>query len=123
MNDEETVALIAGGHTFGKTHGAGDAAARRSRARGRRHRGARPRLEEQLRQRQGRRHDPQRPGRRLDPDPTKWDNGYFDTLFGYEWELTKSPAGACQWMPKDAAALGAVPDAHDPVQASRAHRC
>ena len=108
MNDEETVALIAGGHTFGKTHGAAD------------------------------------PGKYVGPapeglgwkntfgtgngaatitsglegawsnTPTKWSNSYFDNLFGYDWELTKSPAGANQWTPKNGAGAGTVPDAHDP---------
>ena len=96
MNDEETVALIAGGHTFGKTHGAADAdAVRRPRARGRPPRGAGLGLEEHLRDRQ-RATTPSPAGWRCiwTTDPTKWDNGFFDNLFGYEWELTKSPAGA-----------------------------
>jgi catalase-peroxidase len=114
MNDEETVALTAGGHTFGKTHGAGDPA----------HVGAEPEgaaLEEQglgWRNSLG-------TGKGVDtitsglegawtPTPTTWDNSYFETLFGYEWELTKSPAGAHQWKPKGDAGAGTVPDAHDP---------
>jgi catalase-peroxidase len=114
MNDEETVALIAGGHTFGKTHGAGD-----TKLVGPAPEGAS--IEEQglgWRNSFG-------SGKGVDtissglegawtPNPVKWDNGYFDTLFGYEWELTKSPAGAWQWTPKDRAAASAVPDAHDP---------
>ncbi len=114
MNDEETVALIAGGHTFGKCHGAGDPALV----------GAAPEgagIEEQgLGWRSG-----FGTGKGADaitsglegawtPNPVKWDNGYFDTLFGYEWEVTKSPAGAWQWKPKDAAAADLVPDSHDP---------
>ena len=98
MNDEETVALIAGGHTFGKTHGAGDADLRRPRARGRPARAAGPRLEEHA----------TAPARARDAitsglevtwttTPTQWGNGFFENLFGYEWELTKSPAGANQW--------------------------
>lgn len=114
MNDEETVALVAGGHTFGKCHGAGD-----------------PNLV-----------GPEPEGAPIElqgmgwqnafesglgahattsgiegawtPNPTQWDNGYFDMLFGFEWELTKSPAGAHQWIPKDGAGSDLVPDAHDP---------
>ena len=113
MNDEETVALVAGGHTFGKAHGAGD-----------------PTLV-----------GPEPEGASIEqmglgwknsfgsgkgvhtttsgiegawtPTPTTWDNSYFDTLFGYEWELTHSPAGAQQWTPTDPAAKSTVPDAHD----------
>ena len=105
MNDEETVALIAGGHTFGKTHGAGDRPssvgpepeARPARAAG-------PRLEEQLRHRQGRATRSPAASRSPGPTtPTKWGNSFFENLFGYEWELTKSPAGANQWQPKDGA--------------------
>ena len=107
MNDEETVALIAGGHTFGKAHGAADPGEHVGRrARRRQHRRAGHGLEEHLRHRAG----PATPspaasrasGRRT---PTEWDNGYFENLFGYEWELTKSPAGAQQWVPVD----GGVP--------------
>ena len=115
MNDEETVALVAGGHTFGKSHGAGDP---------------------------GKYVGPEPEGAGIEAqglgwinsfgngsgvhtitsgiegawtkNPTKWDDGYFENLFGYEWELTKSPAGAHQWRPKDPAAVNAVPDAHDP---------
>ena len=103
MNDEETVALIAGGHTFGKTHGAAPADNVGRRTRSGRPRGAGLRLEEQLRQRQGRRHDHQRPGSHLDhARRRKWSNDFFENLFGYEWELTKSPAGAHQWVAKGA---------------------
>jgi len=117
MNDEETVALVAGGHTFGKAHGAADP---------------------------GRYVGPEPEGAGLEtqglgwinsfgtgkgehtitsglegawkPNPTTWDNGYFDTLFGHEWKLTKSPAGAHQWTPTDAAAANLVQDAHDPAK-------
>ncbi|GAA0909287.1 catalase/peroxidase HPI [Streptomyces thermoalcalitolerans] len=114
MNDEETVALIAGGHTFGKTHGAGPA----------HHVGPAPEaapLEEQglgWRSTYG-------TGKGADTitsglegiwtdTPTTWDDSFFRILFGYEWELFKSPAGAWQWRPKDGAGAGTVPDAHDP---------
>ncbi|MFH9350001.1 catalase/peroxidase HPI [Kitasatospora sp. NPDC017646] len=114
MNDEETVALIAGGHTFGKTHGAGPAD----------HVGPDPEdapMEQMgLGWKSGY-------GTGVGGDaitsglegiwtatPTTWDNSFFETLFGYEWELTKSPAGAHQWKPKDGAGEGTVPDAHDP---------
>ncbi len=114
MNDEETVALTAGGHTFGKAHGAASPA------------------EYVAREPEGAELEDQGFGWRNSlgsgaggdtitsgiegawtPNPTKWDNGYFETLFGYEWELTKSPAGAHQWKPKDPAAATTVPDAHD----------
>ena len=113
MDDEETVALTAGGHTFGKCHGAGDAA----------HVGAEP--EGASIEAQGfgwmSSHGCGKAGDAITSglegawttNPTKWDMGYFDNLFGYEWELTKSPAGANQWVPKDNAASDAVPDAHD----------
>jgi catalase-peroxidase len=115
MNDEETVALIAGGHTFGKAHGAANAAE---------HCGPEPEacgLEEQgLGWKNA--FETGRGGHTITSglegawttNPIKWDNGYFDNLFGYEWQLTKSPAGAWQWTPKDAKAQGTVPDAHDP---------
>ena len=114
MNDEETVALVAGGHTFGKCHGAGDAGLV----------GAEP--EGASIQEQGLGwHSDFESGKGVHaitsglegawtPNPIKWDNGYFDMLFGYEWELTKSPAGAYQWTPTDASASSLVPDAHDP---------
>jgi len=119
MNDEETVALVAGGHTFGKAHGAGDAA----------HVGREPEGEEMAAQGFGWL-STHKSGKGVDaitsgiegawtPTPTTWDMSYFDTLFGYdEWELTTSPAGAQQWKPKDPAAADTVPDAHDP---SRRH--
>ena len=114
MNDEETVALVAGGHTFGKTHGAGDAGLV----------GAEPEGASIQEQGLGWYSD-FGTGKGVDtitsglegawtPNPIKWDNGYFDMLFGYEWELTKSPAGAYQWTPTDASAGDLVPDAHDP---------
>jgi catalase-peroxidase len=118
MNDEETVALIAGGHTFGKTHGAGDA----------KHVGPEPEaasIEEQgLGWRSsfgtGRGGDTITSGLEVTwtTTPTKWGSNFFWNLFGYEWELTKSPAGAHQWKPKGGAGAGTVPDAHDP---SRRH--
>ncbi|MGB7307495.1 MAG: catalase/peroxidase HPI [Candidatus Acidiferrales bacterium] len=114
MNDEETVALIAGGHTFGKTHGAGDAALV----------GAEPEaatLEEQglgWKNKFGTGKGGDAIGSGLEvtwtTTPTKWSNNFFANLFGYEWELTKSPAGAHQWRPKNGAGNGAIPDAHDP---------
>jgi catalase-peroxidase len=116
MNDEETVALIAGGHTFGKTHGAAPAS----------HVGAEPEaapIEEMgLGWKNsfgtGKGGDAITSGLEgaWTPNPIRWDNGYFETLFGYEWELTKSPAGAHQWKPKGNAGAGTVPDAHDPAK-------
>jgi catalase-peroxidase len=113
MNDEETVALIAGGHTFGKTHGAGPES----------HVGAAPeaaRLEAQglgwkSSFRTGKGGDAITSGIEVTwtTTPTKWSNDYFQNLFGYEWELTKSPAGANQWKPKGGAGAGTVPMAHD----------
>ena len=115
MNDEETVALIAGGHTFGKAHGAA--------------------IPDQYvgREPEGAAHEEQGLGWKNSfgsgkagdtitsglegawtTNPAQWDNNYFDNLFGYEWELVKSPAGAAQWTPTDSSARGTVPDAHDP---------
>jgi len=114
MNDEETVALIAGGHTFGKTHGAGDPSLV----------GPEPEaapIEEQglgwkSRHGCGKGDDAITSGLEViwTSTPTKWSHGYFKHLFGYEWELTRSPAGAHQWRPKDGAGAGTVPDAHEP---------
>ncbi len=115
MDDEETVALTAGGHTFGKTHGAADPGT---------HVGPEPEgapLEEQgLGWKNtfgtGKGADTITSGLEgaWTPDPIRWDNGYFETLFGHEWELTRSPAGAHQWKPVGDAGAGTVPDAHDP---------
>ena len=114
MNDEETVALIAGGHTFGKTHGAGDASLV----------GPEPEaagIEEQglgWKSAYGSGKGGDAIGSGLEvvwtTTPTKWSNNFFWNLFGYEWELTKSPTGAHQWKPKHDAGAGSVPDAHDP---------
>ena len=114
MNDEETVALIAGGHTFGKTHGAGPAD----------NVGPDPEAApiEQLglgwksTYGTGKGGDTITSGIEVTwtATPTRWDNSFLETLYGYEWELTKSPAGAYQWKPKDGAGAGTVPDAHDP---------
>ena len=115
MNDEETVALIAGGHTFGKTHGAADAA----QYVGREPEGA-PLEEQGLGWKNtfgtGKGNDTITSGLEViwTTNPTKWDNGFFQVLFGYDWELTKSPAGAHQWRPTDRAADNTVPDPHDP---------
>ena len=115
MNDEETVALIAGGHTFGKTHGAADPG---------QYVGAEPEgadIEEQgfgWKNSFGGGKGVHTITSGLEgawtATPTTWDNSYFDTLFGHEWELTKSPAGAHQWTPKNGGGAGTVPDAHDP---------
>ena len=117
MNDEETVALIAGGHTFGKTHGAADPNL---------YGGTEPEgasLEEQglgWKYTFGTGSGGDAIGSGLEGawsmSPTKWDNNFFDNLFGFEWELAKSPAGASQWKPKDGAAADTVPDAHDPAK-------
>ena len=115
MNDEETVALCAGGHTFGKTHGAADPG---------KYVGPAPEgadVEEQglgWKNTFGSGKGVHTISSGLEgawtPTPITWDNSYFDTLFGYEWELTKSPAGAQQWTPKNGGGAGTVPDAHDP---------
>jgi catalase-peroxidase len=116
MNDEETVALIAGGHTFGKTHGAADP----EQNVGPEPEGA-PLEEQGLGWRNsfgtGKGRDAITSGIEViwTPTPTKWDNSFLETLFGYEWELTKSPAGANQWKPKDGAGAGTVPDPEDPA--------
>ncbi|ETK32090.1 catalase/peroxidase HPI [Microbispora sp. ATCC PTA-5024] len=114
MNDEETVALIAGGHTFGKAHGAGPAD----------NVGADPEAAPIEQQGFGWKNsfgtgkggDAITSGLEVTwtPTPTTWDNSFFEILFGYEWELFQSPAGAHQWRPKDGAGAGTVPDAHDP---------
>ena len=115
MNDYETVALIAGGHTFGKTHGAAD----KVKYVGREPAGAS--IEEQglgWKNTFGSGNGDDTITSGLEgawtTTPTKWSNNFFDNLFGYEWELTKSPAGAHQWKPKGEAGAGLVPDAHDP---------
>ena len=119
MNDEETVALIAGGHTFGKVHGAGDAGLV----------GPEPEaapLEEQglgwiSSHGSGKGVDAISSGLEgaWTTEPAKWDNEYLENLFNYEWEQTKSPAGATQWIPKNGGGAGSVPDAHDP---SKSHQ-
>jgi len=114
MNDEETVALIAGGHSFGKTHGAGEAAlvGPEPEAAGIEEQG----LGWQSRFGTGKGGDTITSGLEVTwtSTPTKWSNHFFRNLFGYEWELTKSPAGAHQWRPKGGAGAGTVPDAHNP---------
>ena len=119
MNDVETVALVAGGHTFGKCHGAGDASL------------VGPEPEGATLAEQGlgwtSKHGSGKAGDTITsgiegawtPNPTQWDNGYFTTLFKYDWELTKSPAGAWQWLAKGVAEEDMAPDAHDP---SKKHR-
>jgi catalase-peroxidase len=119
MNDEETVALVAGGHTFGKAHGAGDpklvgpapeAAPLEEMGLGWKNSfGTGKGVHTTTSGIEG----------AWKPNPTKWDMGYFDMLFGYEWELTKSPAGANQWLAKDVKPENMIPDAHDP---SKKHR-
>ncbi len=116
MNDEETVALVAGGHTFGKAHGAGDAA----------HVGSEPEGADMALQGfgwinsfgSGKGEHTITSGLEgaWTATPITWDNSYFETLFGFEWELTKSPAGAHQWKPKGGAAADSVPDAHNPAK-------
>ena len=116
MDDEDTVALVAGGHTFGKAHGAGDPALV----------GPEPEaapLEamglgwlNQLGTGKGGHTTTSGFEGAWKPNPTQWDNGYFDMLFGYEWELTKSPAGATQWVAKDVLPEHMIPDAHDPTK-------
>jgi len=114
MNDEETVALIVGGHTFGKTHGAGNAALVGPEPE------AAPLEEQGLGWKSnfgtGKGDDTISGGPEViwSNTPTKWSNSFLENLFGYEWELTKSPAGAYQWKPKDNAGAGTVPDPHDP---------
>ena len=114
MNDEETVALIAGGHTFGKTHGAGDATLVGPEPEG-------GEIEQQglgwsSKYATGIAGDAITSGLEVTwtTTPTKWSNNFFENLFNYEWELTKSPAGAHQWTPKGGAGAGTVPDAHNP---------
>jgi catalase-peroxidase len=117
MNDEETVALVAGGHTFGKAHGAGASrrrwapSPRAPRSRSRASAGATPTAP-------GRAATPRHSGIEgaWKPNPTRWDHGYFEVLFGYEWELVKSPAGAHQWRAKDVRPEHLVADAHDPTK-------
>ena len=117
MNDEETVALIAGGHTFGKTHGAADPS---------QYVGQQPEGADITEQGLGWSNSfgsgvgvhtiTSGLEGAWSAFPTQWDNTYFDNLFNYDWELTKGPAGAFQWTPKDGAAAGTVPDAHDPAK-------
>ncbi|MBL4891019.1 MAG: catalase/peroxidase HPI [Rhizobiaceae bacterium] len=120
MNDEETVALVAGGHTFGKAHGAGDPdkyVGREPEAAG---------IEEQglgWKNTMGTGSGDDTIGSGIEgpwtPNPTKWDNGFFDVLLGYEWELTKSPAGANQWTPSKASNPDTAPAAHDASKQER----
>jgi len=116
MDDEETVALIAGGHTFGKTHGAGDAAlvGREPEAAGIAEQG----LGWKSSYGSGKGADAITSGIEVTwtTTPTRWSNNFFENLFGFEWELTKSPAGAHQWQPKGGAGADSVPDAHNPAK-------
>ena len=119
MNDEETIALVAGGHTFGKAHGAGDAALV----------GPEPEAApmetmglgwiNQFGSGKGVHTTTSGIEGAWKPNPTKWDNGYFDVLFRYDWECVKSPAGAWQWHPKDCRPEDMIPDAHDPSKKAR----
>ena len=118
MNDEETVALVAGGHTFGKAHGAGDPNLVGPEPEG-------ASIEEQglgwtnaLGSGKGVHTTTSGIEGAWKPNPTRWDNGYFDMLFGYEWEKVKSPAGAWQWHAKDVAPEHMIPDAHDPSKSA-----
>ena len=117
MNDEETVALIAGGHTFGKAHGAADGA----QFNGPEPEGA-PLAQQGLGWKNsygtGNAGDSISSGLEgaWTASPITWDNSYFDTLFGHEWVQSKSPAGATQWVPKDGGGADTVPDAHDPAK-------
>ncbi|MFZ1976874.1 MAG: catalase/peroxidase HPI [Bacteroidota bacterium] len=118
MNDEETVALVAGGHTFGKAHGAGDPTLVGPEPEG-------APIEEQglgWKNRFGTGKGVHTTSSGIEgawkPNPTMWDNGYFDMLFGYEWELVKSPAGAHQWVAKNVKTEHMIPDAHDPSKKS-----
>ena len=123
MNDEETVALIAGGHTFGKTHGAGDATlvgpsrkrpASKTRASAGKANSAAAKVATRS------------PAASKSPGPRRQQNGattIFKHLFSYEWELTKSPAGANQWKPKNGAGAGTVPDPHDNSKRRSSSRC
>ncbi len=116
MNDEETVALVAGGHTFGKTHGAGDVALVGPEPEGAPIEQMGLGWKNAFGDGKGAHTTSSGIEGAWTPNPIKWDNGYFDMLFGYEWRLVKSPAGAWQWIPTDPAAATLVPDAHDPTK-------